>query len=629
MSTIVVLALGLMVWPASVASGAQSLTVNGADVTSITLELGQSCTVEVVSDDSASYTDYVGFDNGVVLGNFSHLETKPEAGNLSTVADYNQPTFYGYYLSVAGFSPAPSPGVHFVFQYEAQELGTTNVKLYDGALTSVIDAVHITVILPKMGTAFSYQGRLMDDNEAADGIYDFEFKLYDYISGGSQLGSTIDINDLDVIDGHFAVDLDFGSGIFDGNAVWLETTVAQGDGNDPCTLKPRVELTPTPYALYAKTAHPGHSLDAADGSPTDSVYVDDNGNVGIGTTTPTQKLEVRNTEAIARLTSDGSVGSRLELHNINEDPDTLGFINFSHYFSGVRGQIAYSWDGMDFKTANMQRMRIHKNGNVGIGTSSPDYDLDISGLDGLRVTETHGAGSNFIFRKYGETTWDYGPNEFARIDAEGGPAGLLQLSFVGTPKVLLRSSGNSYFNGGNVGIGKTSPVYKLTVSTSEPTGRGVYGEATNSGNVTNYGGHFTTQGGKGRGVYGGAYRLGDVKNYGGYFTAAGDWGSGVYGEASSVLGNGCNYGGHFKSKGKYGCGVYGEATGTHGIGVKGTGTMVDFHACGGGRIVLSAYLLFAGRLTFGPSIIRSTRFFSCEAFILIGTPITADIMMWV
>ena len=30
-----------------------------------------------------------------------------------------------------------------------------------------------------MGTAFTYQGRLYDANEPADGIYEFEFELFD------------------------------------------------------------------------------------------------------------------------------------------------------------------------------------------------------------------------------------------------------------------------------------------------------------------------------------------------------------------------------------------------------------------------------------------------------------------
>jgi hypothetical protein len=45
-------------------------------------------------------------------------------------------------------------------------------------------------------------------------------------------------------------------------------------------------------ASYSLVDHTHHSLDAADGSPTDVVYVDDNGNVGVGTTSPSKSLEV-------------------------------------------------------------------------------------------------------------------------------------------------------------------------------------------------------------------------------------------------------------------------------------------------------------------------------------------------
>ncbi|GAI70733.1 unnamed protein product, partial [marine sediment metagenome] len=48
----------------------------------------------------------------------------------------------------------------------------------------------------------------------------FQFKLYDdpNVIVGTQVGSAIDINELDVIDGYFTVELDFGSGVFDGDA---------------------------------------------------------------------------------------------------------------------------------------------------------------------------------------------------------------------------------------------------------------------------------------------------------------------------------------------------------------------------------------------------------------------------
>jgi hypothetical protein len=290
-----IVSLGLMAWPASMARGAVSLTINGQDVDSIALEHGQSCTVEVVSDDSSSYEAYVGFDNGLVLGDFSHLETRPEAGERPHVEEYDEPTFYGYYIKAFGFLPSPSPGVHFVFEYVAQQPGETDLKLYDETFTSLIDSVHIVNEPPPpaaMGTAFTYQGSLMDTNSPANGPYDFQFRLYNQPDPlfAVQQGSTIDINDLDVIDGQFTVVLDFGSdpNIFNGEARWLQITVAQSDGSDSCTLTPMWELTPVPYAIYAQNGASGNDWMVSG----DDMYSIPTGNVGIGTDTPGAKLDV-------------------------------------------------------------------------------------------------------------------------------------------------------------------------------------------------------------------------------------------------------------------------------------------------------------------------------------------------
>ena len=108
----------------------------------------------------------------------------------------------------------------------------------------------------QLGTAFTYQGRLIDANDAADGLYDFQFKLFDdpNIIIGKQIGSAIDVNDMDVIDGYFTAELDFGSdpNILNGQARWLEISVRPGDSNDPnvyTNMSPRQKLTPTLYAL--------------------------------------------------------------------------------------------------------------------------------------------------------------------------------------------------------------------------------------------------------------------------------------------------------------------------------------------------------------------------------------------
>ena len=64
---------------------------------------------------------------------------------------------------------------------------------------------------PGSGTAFTYQGRLYDANSPAEGLYDFEFEVYDDDDAGNQQGATINQDEVDVIDGYFTVQLDFGS----------------------------------------------------------------------------------------------------------------------------------------------------------------------------------------------------------------------------------------------------------------------------------------------------------------------------------------------------------------------------------------------------------------------------------
>ena len=101
-----------------------------------------------------------------------------------------------------------------------------------------------------LGTAFTYQGRLDDDGSAANGTYDFEFKLYDAGGGGGQVGSTITKGNIIVVDGLFTVELDFGDSAFTGEARWLEIGVRAGSSTGAHTiLTPRQPLTPVPYAL--------------------------------------------------------------------------------------------------------------------------------------------------------------------------------------------------------------------------------------------------------------------------------------------------------------------------------------------------------------------------------------------
>ncbi|MDQ7029822.1 MAG: hypothetical protein Q9O62_08615 [Ardenticatenia bacterium] len=156
----------------------------------------------------------------------------------------------------------------------------------------------IQAIAAPVGTAFTYQGRLTDGGSPANGAYDFQFKLYDAATGGSQVGSTVTKDDVAVSDGLFTVDLDFGSGAFDGNARWLEIGVRPGGSTGAyTTLSPRQALTATPYALFALAAPwsglTGVPAGFADGVDDDTTYSAGTGLALSGTTfsvAPTYRL---------------------------------------------------------------------------------------------------------------------------------------------------------------------------------------------------------------------------------------------------------------------------------------------------------------------------------------------------
>ena len=102
---------------------------------------------------------------------------------------------------------------------------------------------------------FVFQGTLDEGGMPADGLYDFEFLLYDAESGGFQIGSVQSVDDLNVEEGSFLAELDFGNDAFDGTARWVEIRVRTGDSNDSYTLlNPRAKIGSAPQANFASKA---------------------------------------------------------------------------------------------------------------------------------------------------------------------------------------------------------------------------------------------------------------------------------------------------------------------------------------------------------------------------------------
>src|ERR1700722_5293275 len=104
------------------------------------------------------------------------------------------------------------------------------------------------------GTAFMYQGQLNADGAPANGVYDFEFSLYNNATGlGNPIATTITNTGLSVANGFFSTTLDFGNA-FAGDATWLAMFVRTNGVGSYIPLAPLQELLPTPYAIFANTA---------------------------------------------------------------------------------------------------------------------------------------------------------------------------------------------------------------------------------------------------------------------------------------------------------------------------------------------------------------------------------------
>lgn len=103
-----------------------------------------------------------------------------------------------------------------------------------------------------IGSNFTYQGYLTSGGSAANGTFDFSFRLFNAASGGTQINA-IERGNVNVSNGVFTVDLDFGFDAFPGDPRFLEIGVRPGTSTGAyTTLTPRQSLAAVPYALFAQ-----------------------------------------------------------------------------------------------------------------------------------------------------------------------------------------------------------------------------------------------------------------------------------------------------------------------------------------------------------------------------------------
>ncbi len=320
----------------------------------------------------------------------------------------------------------------------------------------MILAGYIYADIPHM---INYQGIVAVNGNPFDGTGYFKFAVVNaagnvtYWSnngtsvGGSEPTSAVSLS---VSKGRFSVQLgdtslanmtqEIPPAVFDAPERYLRIWFDDGV-NGSQLLSPDSRLISTPYSYkaddaqqldgqdstdFAVAVHSHSSLDAADGSPTDAVYVDNAGNVGIRTTSPQVKL---------------SLGTDL-------NPKKLALWDGVSDFYGLGCDLGR----ITIYTNNTEKMTILNNGNVGIGTAFPERKLHIAGTRQW-ITDSGTDISLWFGANYpSSTNWaGIGMLDDGSLRLTGGEA------LGPNPHMTITDSGN-------VGIGTSSPQQKLHVA---------------------------------------------------------------------------------------------------------------------------------------------------------------------
>jgi hypothetical protein len=171
------------------------------------------------------------------------------------------------------------------------------------------------------------------------------------------------------------------------------------------------------------------------------------GNLGIGTTSPVSKLTVTNGNI--EIQSDGSSSMTNYLKIGTHTGGSWGsYISASSFYnSNLNTNLRL---GVSNSGTLIDVISITSVGDVGIGTNAPATKLNLK--------ESNSGTEGFII-----TNWNSVNTILLGSDSITGGGKLTLKTNGGASNVFISSYGDSYFSGGNVGIGTTSPSTKLHV----------------------------------------------------------------------------------------------------------------------------------------------------------------------
>ena len=252
----------------------------------------------------------------------------------------------------------------------------------------------------------------------------------------------------------------------------LERIVFDGSGNDISVLGAN---------LGVGVSDPGYTTEIGAVAGSDATFALSDGDIAHGMTTLAQTDvfahagPISSTVGGVRITGlTDADGQALEIRGVigaTDPTDTtpaVKIIGAKKNGTGIQDLAAAETVWQVANNDDAAAITVLGNGNVGIRTTNPGAILDIqvdatTPITLFRVLDTQASDASFTIEGWGDTNWKYGNQKFTEIYWDGSTDGYLKLYDAGTEKIRLHSTGNSFINSGNVGIGTTGPLDPLTV----------------------------------------------------------------------------------------------------------------------------------------------------------------------